>query len=184
MRHFLYLPLDWSTLATRTQAPTATITIIEKPEKPGIQPFTWMSDLAQPSKTVLEAKRKPPLKSGSKTQRCYKNKPVLKIHPELKRNGKGVFNNVPYTTGRELIKFRDDRFNTIVDKWEAEGWLEVLVIDFARPRRTTTTRQSTSGERQTWTRGIGLGREGRFLHFLLFKDLAAGVLKRWQMKRF
>jgi hypothetical protein len=55
--------------------------------------------------------------------RCYKDKPILKIHPGWKWNVKGVFNNFPYGTGRELKNFMHDKFKPIVGKWKAEGWI-------------------------------------------------------------
>ncbi|HNP30333.1 MAG TPA: M43 family zinc metalloprotease [Nitrospirales bacterium] len=75
-------------------------------------------------------------------ERCYKDKPALKIHPEWKWNVKGVSNNLSFTTGRELRKFMDDKFDNIVGKSKTEGCLQVLVVDSAK---TTKDNQSFAG---------------------------------------
>lgn len=75
-------------------------------------------------------------------ERCYKDQPALKIHPEWKWNVKGVSDNLSFSNGRELRKFMDDKFDNVVGKSKTEGCLQVLVVDSAK---TTKDNQSFSG---------------------------------------
>ena len=62
-------------------------------------------------------------------ERCYRDKPNLKISPEWRWSVASVPANLSFKNSRELRKFMDDSFDNLVGDKRTKGCLQVLIVD-------------------------------------------------------